>query len=111
MAGDLREIIEGLEHDPDLYFYLKLNPSHIWGVEPFYKSGDLVLLSILKSENVCRPGDLCIILTDTVELVRIYAENSDPGFAVFTAANSKVPPLVVPVGKFVLYRILDHIQN
>lgn len=107
----LSDLLRDIEYDPDLYFYLRLKPSHIWGVEPFYAVGDLILLSILESENRCKPGDLCIILTDTLQLIRIYDLSDDPEYYVFAASNAKIPPLVLHKNRCRVYRIIQHIKE
>ncbi len=108
---DIKELLNSIEYDPDLYFYLRLRTSHIWGVEPFYAVGDLILLSILSSENRCKPGDLCIILTDTLQLIRIFGLGDNPEYYVFTAANSKIPPLVLHKSKCRVYKIIQHLKD
>lgn len=107
----LSQLLQELEYDPDLYFYLRLKPSHVLGVEPFYAVGDLILLSILSSENRCKPGDLCIILTDTLQLIRIFDKSDDPEYCVFAASNSKIPPLVLHKNRCRVYRIIQHIKE
>lgn len=106
--SELTNFMKGLEYDPDMYFYLKLNATHVWGMEPFFKVGDVVLLTLWKHENKCQPGDMCVVMNGKTDIVRIFGESEDPAYLVFTAANSKIPPLVMAANGCQYYKIIKH---
>lgn len=106
--SELTDLLRDLEYDPDMYFYLRLNASHVWGMEPFFKVGEVVLLTLWKHENICKPGDMCVVMNGKTDSVRIFSESEDPAYLVFTAANSKIPPLVLAANSCKYFRIIKH---
>ncbi|MCA0388529.1 MAG: hypothetical protein LCH52_08540 [Bacteroidetes bacterium] len=104
----LIDTINSLEYDPDLYFYLKLNPSHTWGIEPFFKPGEYVLLSILPSENIVKENDLCIVSYNEIDVIRICSRSDNPDYYIFTAGNMKIPPLALKKSECKVYKIIKH---
>jgi hypothetical protein len=108
---DIYRKLQELSYDPDFYFYLRLSRSHVIGVEPFFKEGECVLLSIRDSENHCMVGDLCMVSYETFDEIKIFGYSENIEFYVLNSCNMKLPPLVLKKDVCKIYKIIEHIRD